>query len=738
MRRISQVCEVSKRRHLAVQHILFFKRLVSGLALLCVVLACTPNDGAPTPSEPPDEPPIEDQSAPSDPSEPDQPCDAPEEPDSVPESTLWIRVTLDGHSQSGIRVMQGGSASSSTTDCQGNALVPYTIRDRSSGPTFIASFPTARIKALEFETIPPNQGPHDIALESYATSDNPRYEFQHPGTPSDRANTTRCGHCHESINDAWYESVHKQSASNPKVHDHYAGTNSRLTNQEDCEARGGAWRASQMPGETEIGYRCYVTNGAFQIANPGCETTLDCDSSANFAGCADCHAPGINGQLGGRNLLDAQGSAFEFGVHCDVCHRVNSVGSLEQPAGVAGRLVLLRPSERSPSQALGTWYPLTFGPRHDVPNPRMGSVQRDHYQNGKICSGCHEFEQEALSPNETISQDRWPSGTIPIQSTFSEWERSPMGGKVACNSCHMPPNPTIGNSSQIESQPSNKEGISAGFVRPTGSVRHHSWIGPRTAGSRMLELSATLSLTAERSSEHWNVTVITKNVGPGHAIPTGEPSRHLLLEVQADCDGSDLPVLGGDVVPDYGGYSYRLESRQALSDLAQIDGMKVRSIRRGSVQDYDGIPPFHLGGRFEPEEKHLYSDTLIAESLLTRDETGTLRWVPDIPDASFYYVITPEHGRALAGSAGFGFARVTLGSSGERYVPHYKAIDIASDNRLAPNQSWRSVHQFDANCENPTFDAILTYRDSPINWERQYGWSVSEHPMARSKWSSNQ
>ena len=163
MRRISQVCEVSKRRHLAVQYSLFFKRLLSGLVLLCVVLACTPDDRAPTSSKPPDEPPSEDQSAPSDPSEPDQPCDAPEEPDSIPESTLWIRVTLDGHSQSGIRVMQGGSASSSTTDCQGNALVPYTIRDRASGPTFIASYPTARIKALEFETVPPNQGPHDIA-----------------------------------------------------------------------------------------------------------------------------------------------------------------------------------------------------------------------------------------------------------------------------------------------------------------------------------------------------------------------------------------------------------------------------------------------------------------------------------------------------------------------------------------------------------------------------------------------
>ena len=28
-----------------------------------------------------------------------------------------------------------------------------------------------------------------------------------------------------------------------------------------------------------------------------------------------------------------------------------------------------------------------------------------------------------------------------------------------------------------------------------------------------------------------------------------------------------------------------------------------------------------------------------------------------------------------------------LGTNGERYVPHYKAIDVASDNRLAPGQA---------------------------------------------------
>ena len=72
----------------------------------------------------------------------------------------------------------------------------------------------------------------------------------------------------------------------------------------------------------------------------------------------------------------------------------------------------------------------------------------------------------------------------------------------------------------------------------------------------MLELSATLQLRAVKTDEAWHVNVTTKNVGPGHAIPTGDPSRHLLLEVDGDCDGSALRPKGGDTIPDYGGHTH--------------------------------------------------------------------------------------------------------------------------------------------------------------------------------------
>ncbi len=48
----------------------------------------------------------------------------------------------------------------------------------------------------------------------------------------------------------------------------------------------------------------------------------------------------MDGQIGGRDLAEATGVALDYGVHCDVCHRVEAV-DLGGAPGVAGRLKLL-------------------------------------------------------------------------------------------------------------------------------------------------------------------------------------------------------------------------------------------------------------------------------------------------------------------------------------------------------------------------------------------------------------
>ena len=65
------------------------------------------------------------------------------------------------------------------------------------------------------------------------------------------------------------------------------------------------------PGSAKSVERCYLGAGVLGALNDGCGTDKACDGVAkNFGGCADCHAPGIDGKLGGRDLLEA--SHVEF------------------------------------------------------------------------------------------------------------------------------------------------------------------------------------------------------------------------------------------------------------------------------------------------------------------------------------------------------------------------------------------------------------------------------------------
>ncbi|MEL6182814.1 MAG: hypothetical protein AAFS10_27920, partial [Myxococcota bacterium] len=344
---------------------------------------------------------------------------------------IEVQVTLDGEPAVDTLLVQGGTTHQWRTDAAGRARITV---DRSVEGELIvmASHPEARQRGVDadFEADEPQR----IELFRYS-GDNPNYTFQDPGEPSRRGSTSQCGHCHQTINDAWYLSPHRTSASNPTVHDLYAGVASAIDSEEACVERGGRWQEGLQPGTDKPGMRCYLGVGLLPMLNSDCggDQQPSCDTEAtHFGGCASCHAPAIDGALQGRDLLEARGVAYDYGVSCDVCHRVDRVDLDDLEPGVAGRLHLTRPGERSPSLALGVFLPLTFGPSHDSPNPRMGSVQRDHFRNGHICAGCHQHDQ----PGELAALDpeRWPEGRLPVQSTWEEWRQGPLSEAAPCPS----------------------------------------------------------------------------------------------------------------------------------------------------------------------------------------------------------------------------------------------------------------------------------------------------------------
>ena len=91
--------------------------------------------------------------------------------------------------------------------------------------------------------------------------------------------------------------------------------------------------------------------------------------------------------------------------------------------------------------------------------------------------------------------------------------------------------------------------------------------------------------------------------------------------------------------------------------------------------------------------------------------------------------------RALAGAPGYAFARVLVDSGGARHVPHYRAVDIASDNRIPPGQSATTSHQFSLPpaCTDATVTARVLYRPLPLSQARLRGWTASDYLIADSQ-----
>ncbi len=630
-----------------------------------------------------------------------------------------VTVSLDGAPAVGVDVMQGGLPDRWTTDASGQA----TVRIDLSLPAelwVLASADSARIGAVPIDEDAPD-APLTIALTSFDTSDNPAYVFRDPGEPDRRFTTAVCAHCHLTLNEDWVGSVHRYSAQDPQVQDLYAGAAGAVSDASACAEAGGSWLVGPLPGGGE-GERCFLGDGALQALN---DCDGPCEEATAYGACADCHAPGIDGALGGRDLLEAEGHAYEYGVHCDVCHRVEDV-DLSAPPGTGGALRMVRPTE--PGAFGFPEYPLVFGPFDDVGSPVMGAVARDHFGDATLCAACHQHEQEVLVPGHAIDSTRWPAGVLPVHTTYGEWLAGPLSPGAPCQACHMPPDPDAGNAADLARMELDP-GLVPGWERPPGAVRSHTFDGPKDGAGEMLRLAAALDLMTEQVDNTLTVNVTVTNAGAGHAIPTGEPLRSILLVVEAECDGTSLLPASGYALSDLGGAIARKEAGEDWTVWPGASAeMVVRVVERpGAWHDDVGFGPFG-DGTFSAEQKGMPVEIVVGEATIvsmagdvaTFDgplPEGDVAWLGEAADTTEGTAMD-----ALAGVAGHAFARVLTGPDGARNVPHFLAVDVASDNRLMPAATWTGAWTFEAPCAEPTTTARLLYRQWPLELARERGW----------------
>jgi hypothetical protein len=359
------------------------------------------------------------------------------------------------------RVRYQGEAISSTTDVHGRFQLP-----QRSPPRKVTAWKQGYfIGSLRSSS-------RVIFLTRLPTTDNPLYEWVDPSP--NPAESLNCGSCHAEIHREWSHSRHARSVTGRRFRNLYEGTD---------------WHGAAKVG---WGLLTQYPDGA--------------------GVCASCHAPAANEY----DLRQVQGVAAH-GVHCDYCHKIESVA--DGTIGLShGRfnLRLLRPSEGQ----------VSFGPLDDV--DRGKESYSPLYQDSRYCASCHEGILFGVH----------------VYSTFSEWQASPAAQQgQQCQDCHMKPTGRVTNFAPGH----------GGIARDPATVANHRFFdGSQEA---MLRRALRASVGFERQADGVRARVRLWAEGVGHRLPTGFVDRHLVLIVEGRTfdgrtvslrAGPKLPVLAGE------------------------------------------------------------------------------------------------------------------------------------------------------------------------------------------------
>ncbi|WP_437636517.1 hypothetical protein [Sorangium sp. So ce854] len=686
-------------------------------------------------------------------------------PQELPHTFEVTGVVTDGAAPlGGALVMQAGGEPAMVTGPDGAFAVEIS-RDIPGKPTVVAAKVGYRSDGIEIELLP--DGPVEIALRYVSPPDNALgYGYGDPGDGDPHNSTKFCDHCHTTLVAQFLESGHARSARSPLLQAVYAGVSMAHEDEASCTAAGGRWKAGRVPGsEGEAAMRCYVGGGVLPDLNRSCggEAGPSCDDPAlpaadrpaAFGGCADCHAAGMDGPAGGRDLLEATGIAFEKGNHCDACHKVRDV-DLSRPPGVAGALVIQRPRERISADPASKLAQVMFGPRPDVPSKFMGGSYQPKFSTSEFCGGCHEQKQAALLPGAALDPARWPDG-LPIHETFSEWAGSSWNRPESqCQSCHMPEERSLKSSVDLTDE--TNASIELGFVRPQGTVLSHAFLGPLDGAPRLLREALEVRVAAATAaSGELAVEVAVVSGLAGHAVPTGEPMRALVLLVTAEACGALMAPSRGMTVNDTGGAlaEGRVGGDAGFSGAALTwpagaararAGDVVRVVRpTGDHDDYTGVGRF-ADPSLDPADKGLEIRAPVGEARVVSAGGGAIALSGEIAaqDGDLVYLGAPlpaahadgQPAAAFAGAAGYTFAKVLVDPAGARHAPQHRAVDIASDNRIAPGSFALTSHGFaiPAGCDVANVTATLLYRPVPLALARERGVSARDYLVDSAFW----
>jgi hypothetical protein len=215
--------------------------------------------------------------------------------------------------------------------------------------------------------------------------------------------------------------------------------------------------------------------------------------------CLRCHAPitAVN------NDYDLKEPITREGVSCDFCHTLTKINMDNKDNPFSFELGL---SKRGPLKLKDN-----ASPAHEV-------VYSSLHESSLLCAGCHEYKN---------------GNGLSILSTYSEWKESPYAeeGKQ-CQDCHMP----LVKGNVVK--PEIKEGIGK-------YINLHDITGGHSL-ERLREAVKTEIEDVRRIDDMLQVKVKITNKGSGHMVPTGLPTRKLILQVIGKTPETEIRI--GEII----------------------------------------------------------------------------------------------------------------------------------------------------------------------------------------------
>lgn len=200
--------------------------------------------------------------------------------------------------------------------------------------------------------------------------------------------------------------------------------------------------------------------------------------------CLSCHAPAAVA----LEDFQLEKEVSKEGITCDLCHSIIEV----QPS----------PSGFTYKSKVGQ---TKVGPWPDVESKAHKTLFSPLQTSAQLCATCHEY----------VNKNK-----VSILSTYSEWKEGPYAKEgVQCQGCHMP------SISGVSVGPEVKE------VKRK-EINLHLLEG----GHSIAQLKKAMHLeivNIEKLNTEMKVTLNLANVGSGHMVPSGIPSRRLVLTLTA-------------------------------------------------------------------------------------------------------------------------------------------------------------------------------------------------------------